>query len=240
MLIDDYWFQENEALERVYKDSSVILKGADKVPNSAAPCKYPYYHLIGRPITPEQAKQIFAICDTGVEKYPLNHFDTQIYNALSNFYTTIFATDTVRRSWVHPNGDIWLEYHCTKYTSLEEIVVDWMVLLARFPFLDIMIAVTWWDELSPEKTKLLCDDKKHVSYEEVLSLEDKGFLEAIVWGIRIKDAVVRVMPKEEAAEEYMKCKAELPSPRDTTPPLLRYKGNIIDMKLQSQVLKYRR
>lgn len=86
-----------------------------------------------------------------------------------------------------------------KYPEEENFLCSVLPLKEAFSYLDLMIAVTDWDECPDYVRELLGED-----FDSALSREDyPDFLEYIVYGIWVHDDKVELMAHARAREKYL-------------------------------------
>ena len=104
--------------------------------------------------------------------------------------TTYFDT----WGWIHTDGFVGVNDITFKYPEDNEFIAEWVKYLAEFPFLDIMIAITYWDE-NPLKEWENCWDAG--------DKYDKSFLRAITLGIYVHDNKVELLNSTDARARYI-------------------------------------
>lgn len=170
----------------------------------------PYYRLRGKDITPEQAFDIISKTDSNFE---MDYSESQLkgYLGCLNFTNDMLGVGSNAWSfgWVRPNGRIGLNFHMTKYPTIEEIVAELYTLLSTFPYLDFVIAITNWWEIPPD-----CEwDSAACEYVPSFPKEkwDEETLKSTVVGIQVKDAKITLYNKYDFKpiyEEYNKLYGE--------------------------------
>ena len=159
----------------------------------------PYFRMRGRPVTEEQAFDIIRRTDNffrhDMDKYRLDSLvgdrcvlDNVLYSP--NFYPH-------PRGWVRPDGTIGTNGITGRYPCEMEFVDSMLPLMLAFPYLDLMIGVTDWNE-GPDYAW-----DAYGSDGDVFSREDyPDFEENIVYGIWLHDGALELMAPARAREKY--------------------------------------
>lgn len=181
----------------------------------------PYFRMRGRPVTEEQAFDIIRRTDN------FFHFDMRIHGyPLEGLLEGRFVLDNVwyspdfyphPRGWVRPDGIVGQNNITGRYPEESEFLASVLPLKEAFPYLDLMIAVTDWDECpgyvwdlirrSNDAYKAGDDDlyrKYDEEFERAISREDyPDFPEHIVYGIWLHDDKIELMAPARAREKYL-------------------------------------
>ena len=165
----------------------------------------PYYRLRGKPVTPDQAFDIIRRTDRllgdmrEIDKSPE-------YDGSGHFSTWMFDHQHYPKyySWVHTDGTIGLNGITYKYPNMEELIDSWTNKVKLFPYLDLMIAITDWDELPPEVWE--CWIEKKIPFEG--KDYDEKFYKAVEVGIHIHDGIIEILDRPSAVGMYKKYAAE--------------------------------
>lgn len=159
----------------------------------------PYFRMRGRPITEEQAFDI--LCKTD------NFFD---YNLeLPNLITDRTIVDNVwlspnfspHRGWTYPNGIIGQNGLTVKYPDHNELLASVEELLDNFPYLDMIILFTDWDE-GPNYAKWYYDDDVAPFGWEDGTDQYPDFFDHVVFGIKAGNNIIHFMERNKACQCY--------------------------------------
>ena len=178
----------------------------------------PYFRMRGKPVTEDQAFDIIRRTD---------HFfswDMRKYN-LENLVSDRFLLDNVwyspnfypHRGWVRPDGIVGQNGVTGKYPMEEEFLASILALKEAFTYLDLMIAVSDWNEIpdylwdlmeksheAAENNDLDLYRQYHDEYDRLHTSEDyPDFTEHIVYGIWVHDDKVKLMAPTRAREKYL-------------------------------------
>lgn len=157
----------------------------------------PYFRMRGRPVTPEQAFDILS--RTGLpfsslgDKFP---WKNRVYSRwiLDNQWFDMFP-----HGWVFPDGRIGVNDICGfKYPYESEIMTDLIGLELAFPYLDLIIAITDWDEAP---TYVWNPDS--IDYDAIEREDYPDFAEHIICGLWLHDSTVELMAAERAQKKYL-------------------------------------
>lgn len=127
----------------------------DEVKEWVSGVRRPYYRLIGKPVTEEQALEIIArtdrfwscCADDKLFAKIRNHFIYTYTPMNAYWFYNLFPT---QNGFVKPNGNIYSDGITDKYPTVEELLEDFVNLAGAFPYLDFVMAVTLWEEV-PDK-----------------------------------------------------------------------------------------
>lgn len=162
----------------------------------------PYYRMRGKSVTKEQAFDIirrtdrfFGDIDSIREHDDFvggGHFDNWLIDR--NHYPYGYG-------WIHVDGTVGLNGITYKYPELYEFINECFHKLRCFPYLDLVVVITDWDEIPAEAWENLesdFHDKRLFEYKDY----DKKFYEAVVLGICIHDKTVEVLRPADAVKKY--------------------------------------
>ena len=158
----------------------------------------PYFRMRGRPVTEEQAFDI--LCRTNM---PLSYSQTGKYPWKNLVYSSGILDndwfDIFPHGWVRPDGTVGMNgVSGIKYPEENDIMTDIIDLELAFPYLDLVIAITDWDEVPDYVWKALPEN------DEGLEREDyPDFLEHIICGLWLHNNTVELMAAERAREKYL-------------------------------------
>lgn len=142
----------------------------------------------GVPVTAEQAFDIIRRTDRFLNFYVSavrNHKD---YIGCMNFDNCLIQEDhyPVGYGWIHADGTIGANATTEKYPTVREFIEEWYKLLYAFPYLDLIIAVTGWNE-GPW-------DDEMVSEEE--------FCKEVAVGIYVHDRKLEILNPSDTIAKY--------------------------------------
>lgn len=198
---DDY-----DMYEIIYAENPIKILVDDQFDREWSPCgRRPYYQMRGKRITEQQAFDI--ICKT--DRFFYLNCSKNFKNHISslNFYNDWFLYDSFERDgWVHPNGIIGTNSIMGKYPTVDEFAHEWARYLYNFPYLDLIIGITWWDEMSHEKFVKYGDScaKGFDDVDPLAYFEYKDFCENIQVGIWVHDRKIEIIDKERTIKIYKK------------------------------------
>ena len=179
-----------------------------------ASARRPYYRLRGKRVTEQQAFEIIRRADTFFSWYLKldGHYEECIRDL--NFNMWWFASNHCpeKYGWIHPSGVVGLNGITQKYPTVNEFIEEWSTYIRNFPFLDLVIGVTCWDEQCPERWeehgkiyKLPYKEfKEQSNILDFIDLERRRFEEAVELGIWVHDGIIEIMNAERAVEVYLR------------------------------------
>lgn len=102
--------------------------------------------------------------------------------------------------WVHPCGAVGQnDLFGYKWAEINEMAEDLLGLAVNFPYLDLIAAVSGWNEISPARYEMLRKDKNAYQY-----YEEEDFMENIVMGIWLHNGTIEFINPELTAKLYEK------------------------------------
>ena len=153
----------------------------------------------GKPVTREQAFELIRRTDNffaGIneirysgEFVGCDYFDNWLIH--KNHYPRGYG-------WVHTDGTIGTNAITQKYPELYEFVLEWFQKLFKFPYLDLVIGITCWNELPNALWKDLSNKAKCREME----LSDEIFFSGVVLGIYIHDKTLEVLTPKKTIRKY--------------------------------------
>lgn len=160
----------------------------------------PYYRMRGKKVTEEQAFDIIRRVDNFFKFYIdaiQGHID---YIGSLNFDNWIFDKHhyPYQYGWVHVDGTIGCNAITQKYPNIDEFISEWFVKMMAFPYLDLVIAITDWDESPPYAKEALFDFNSPVK-----EWDYSDFLEHIDCGIWVHDKGLEIMGPKRTIKKYV-------------------------------------
>lgn len=190
---DDY-----DMYEIMYADNPMKILVEDEFCREWTPLgRRPYYQMRGKRISEEQAFEIISKTDRTIS-YSLG-FEGSIpcYNFYNDWFYYCNDIDG-RYGWVHPNGIVGINSIMPKYPTVDEFAHEWAIYLHNFPFLDLIVGITWWNEMSNERHQMMNPynwrDYEYVGYDD--------FLDNIEAGIWVHDRKIEIIDREKTIEVY--------------------------------------
>ena len=177
------WLIPKELYEKHSKIEIVITE--DESVNAIRNVRRPYYRMRGVPVTREQAFDIIRRTDND---FPFSIRKHEDYIGCMNFDNWLIDKNhhPMGYGWIHVDGTIGSNAITQKYPTVSEFVEEWYRLLYEFPYLDLIIAVTWWNE-GPY-------DNEIVSEEE--------FYKEVAVGIRVHDRKLEILDRSDTIAKY--------------------------------------
>lgn len=158
----------------------------------------PYYRMRGKPVSEEQAFDLIRrtdnfFCGMNVVR------SLPDYVGSYNFDNWVLQQNhfPLGYGWVHVDGTIGCNAITQKYPSQSEFIMEWVEKIFKFPYLDLMIALTDWDEIPP---RLLMSDDYDDDFET--SEWDESFMSDIVLGVQVSNNTVKLLSADNARKVY--------------------------------------
>ena len=178
---DIVWLIPKEVYEK-HSEIEIVIAGDESV-NLVRNVRRPYYRMRGVPVTREQAFDIIRRTDRFFDFYVnavCNHED---YIGCVNFDNCLIQEN---HGWIHADGTIGTNAVTQKYPTVREFIEEWYRLFFAFPYLDLIIAVTWGNE-GPWGDEM-------VSEEE--------FCKEVVVGIYVHDRKLEILNPSDTIAKY--------------------------------------
>ena len=199
-----------------FQDIQVIID--PEVAGKDFDVRRPYFRMRGKPVTEEQAFDIIRRTDNffswDMDRFHLEGLVGDRF-ILSNVW---FSPNFYPHSgWTRPDGIVGQNGVTGKYPEEEEFLYSVLPLKEEFPYLDLMIAVTDWDEIPDylwdlmEKSHEAAENNDldryrqyHDEYDRLHTSEAyPDFPDHIVYGIWVHDDKVELMAPTLARERYL-------------------------------------
>lgn len=171
-----------------------------------ARAKRPYYRIMGKPVAQEQALEIISEADWFFMQY---YYDIDIEDKAVPINFEVRWIDHHSKhgcGWIHPDGTVGAANISLKFPTIEEYIVEWARYARLFPYLELIVAITDWNEGCREMWDYDFSgrDRPWEEFEEVTdSLNRKNFEEGVEIGIFIHDGIVEVVGGERAYQLYV-------------------------------------
>lgn len=150
MIDDDLYFISKSECDK-YKQYDFIVPDDIKYDTSI---RRPYYRMRGKPVTEEQAFDIICRTDNFfkpiVPTYVFSRFfrSWDFHNSLIENYNKPYCY-----GWVHTDGTIGCNASAYGCIEVNAFLTEWLEKLVAFPYLDLVIAVTKWNEIPDDALK---------------------------------------------------------------------------------------
>lgn len=169
----------------------------------------PYYQMRGKRITEEQALEVISTTDNLFSLY----LDLDNTICGMNFGNSWFVESGLsHHGWVHPNGIVGTNDYMNKYPLVSEFAEELAAYLYRFPFLDMVIGITRWNEMSDERWEIFFEAMKKSEEDKFFDrfgfLEYDDFCENIEAGIWVHDKKIEIVDEKSAVKLYKQYEAE--------------------------------
>lgn len=199
----------------VFMDKDVDLGYSDAKRN--------YFRLRGKTVTEAQAFDVIRRTDIlfAQGRYNVTGNDWNDYvhcNHLSNNWLKDNMAVNDWNGWMHPDGMVGYNSITGKHPVAIDLIMEMAALLDKFPYLDMVLAVTDWNEIPEYVWNYMDDCYSDDSYENMVVSEEeykrknaerleiqrkenyKGFNESIWFGVHIHDNMIELLNSENAAK----------------------------------------
>lgn len=222
ILVFDEEFQEMDNDEAEYYNGAMINVDED-FEGWDSDARRPYYRIRGKRVNEEQAFDVISRTDD------LFEFSFGVFKDLSNHYVysyhfrnMLFANNHFPKymGWIKPDGMVGGSGITDKYPNAMEVLDNCYELTTNFDFLDMVIAITEWNEIPPEIWDGMYPDEDEENEELEREADRKhelelyeGFEDAIEILFHINNKMISIYQGEEAKRIYREYNSEF-SPED--------------------------
>ena len=184
---------------------------------SVSNVKYPYYQLRGMPVTKAQAIDIISHTDNmfytlqnmynNERKKQGKSCTYKVHDAL--MFGNSWFGDKDKFGWCHPDGRISVNGNMSKFLFVDELIHILHYFVEQFPYLDIVIAFTKWNEASARASKFWYKEfkknlKLHVHNEDIWNIREQmtyeDFYKGLIMGYHVHDGVIEIIDQYETYE----------------------------------------
>ena len=175
----------------------------------------PYYRMRGVPVTREQAFDIIRRTDN------FFHYEIDAIRYHDDFIGGInFDNWLIMKNhypdgygWIHADGTVGGNAITQTYPDIKEFVLEWFSKLVVFPYLNLVIAVTYWDELPPD---VIFDKNERALFKT--AAYDEKFYDAVLLGIYVHDKKVEILNRQDTIAKYKEYNGRYGYPREKFEP----------------------
>ncbi len=193
----------------------MIIRDPDIIDPNNFDAKRPYYRIRGPSVTEQQAFEIIRRTDHVINNILGYHRAKDLgYISSQHVYNNWFSKNAGRspEGWCHPTGIIGCNSHTSKYPDLGEYIGSLIKLSKAFPFLNMIMAVTDWNEMPPYAWDVLFSDSTEKSCMQAFYMEYPDFIENIEIGFWIHNGVLNILNKARAQQVYREYEAKYEEP----------------------------
>ncbi len=189
--------EDYDMYEIIYADNPIKILVEDEFSKGWCPLgRRPYYQMRGKRISEEQAFEVISRTDCTLADDLKLEGSIPYYNFRNDWFGYFSLP---RHGWVHPNGIVGTNSIMQKYPTVDEFAHEWAIYLYNFPFLDLIVGITWWNEMSVERYEILHSipfNKRndYAGYDD--------FYDNIEAGIWVHDRKIEIINKEKTIEVY--------------------------------------
>lgn len=194
---DEYIFISKEDCDK-YNQYEIIVPADDDLRFDGS-VRRPYYRMRGKPVTKEQAFELIRRTDNFFREIDEIRRSDDFVSAVNwdnwlihkNHYPQGYG-------WVHTDGTIGNNSITQTYPEMYQMIAEWLVKLMKFPYLDLVIAVTCWNELP----NALWEDLGNKAKRREMELSDDLFISGVEIGIYIHDKTLEILTPKKAIRKY--------------------------------------
>lgn len=196
----EYLFLKKERYEFLCR-YEIILPKSEEIDFSIA--RRPYFRMRGVPVTKEQAFDIIRRTDNIFYGIPEIFYHPDFVGDI-NFNNWLIEQNHFPQGygWIHVDGTVGSNGITQKYPTTNEFVMEWLDKLIAFPYLDLIIAVTEWDEVPPDIWDDYGDDDEFGRKDFESKKYDRDFYEAVNGGIYVHDHTIQIMDSTDTVLKY--------------------------------------
>ena len=166
------------------KYSGIEIRIADEIKNGVEYVRRPYYRMRGVPVTREQAFELIRRTDNFFREIDCIRKKDEFIGCI-NFDNWLIEKNHYPQGygWIHADGTVGTNGITQKHPTIDEFVVEWYQKFLAFPYLNLIIAVTAWNE-GPD-------------FDEVLEFDREVQL-----GIYVHDRQLEILNKWDTMAKY--------------------------------------
>lgn len=216
-------------VEQANKQEVKIIQDPDIVDMDCFDARRPYYRIRGPRVTEEQAFEIIRRTD---REFSMSFEQERTFRPLGyigsgNIDNLWFTENHVPspRGWCHPSGIIGYNGITGKYPELEELIYEFKRYVQAFPFLDMIIAITDWNEMPPYAWDVLCDDEH--STKDAFYMDYPDFIENIQIGFWLHNGQLEILNPTRAQQVYKEYEEKYSEPNKNIYVINYYSDNHI-------------
>lgn len=159
----------------------------------------PYYRMRGKPVSKEQAFDIIRRTDNFLKYIDEIHKQEEFVGNL-NFDNWLIHKNHYPQGygWIHTDGTVGVNAITQRWPKTEEFICEWFRYLNAFPYLDLIVALTDWNEINPRY--YMEDNGYDIDYEA--KEYDENFYDGIAMGIYVHDNKIQILNKEDTVKKY--------------------------------------
>ena len=181
-----------------YSEIEIIITDDESV-DDINYVRRPYFRMRGVPVTREQAFEIIRRTDN------FFHFEIDVIRYHDDFIGGInFDNWLIMKNhypdgygWIHADGTVGGNAITQKYPNIKEFILEWVSKLGACPYLDLIIAGTYWNELPSD---VMFDDNERALFET--AAYDKKFYDAVLLGIYVHDKKIEILNRHDTVAKY--------------------------------------
>lgn len=192
---DEYIFISKEECDKYNEYEIIVPDDLDYDGN----VRRPYYRMRGKPVTKEQAFELIRRTDNFFAGINEIRYSGDFVSAV-NFSNHLIHKNHFPQGygWIHADGTVGTNGITYKYPEMYEFIGEWFEKLRKFPYLDLVIGITCWNELPNALWKDLSNKAKCREME----LNDELFFSGVVLGIYIHDKTLEILTPKKAIRKY--------------------------------------
>lgn len=163
----------------------------------------PYYRMRGKKILKEQAFDIIRRTDNFFDEIKeIRWHDDFVGNI--NFDNWLIHKNHYPQGygWIHADGTVGSNAITQKYPKMMEFIYEWFGYLWAFPYLDLVVALTNWNEINPRYYEMEEDNGEDKEIDLEIKEYDEEFYDAIAMGIYVHDNKIQILDKAETVKKY--------------------------------------
>ena len=194
-----YWYNPEDDYEVPDEEIKVVydedFEGWDPV------ARRPYFRLRGPKVTEEQAFEILRRTDYSLccMRYKSNdkYIELDDWIGALDFCNMVFVENVYpgNMGWCKPDGTIGYNSKMDKNPVFHELLEQFYRLIKEFPYIDFVMAITWWDEIPSYVWE--AEDREEFIREEFDDFKDN--LEIVFY---VHDKTVEILGGAEAVTKY--------------------------------------
>lgn len=246
----DYYYLTAEEY-RGYSEYQILAEAEKEKFLSVENTRRPYYRMRGKRLTENQAFEIIRRTDNFFRMLD-SVWEHEDFIGCINFDNWIIPRNRFSGGygWIHRDGTMGVDAITKKYPSVDEIVREWFQKLKAFPELELVIALTAWNEKPWELLEWESEMFQRLRWWEgcgEIYLEklreqmeenrteaerfDREFFQGVEYGVYIHGKKIELLNSEDTKKVYQEYDALYSQPREKYLPEYYEKSGMIQADL---------
>lgn len=201
----EVFFLDKDKMDKVLEYEIIV---PDEFIEYECLARRPYYRMRGKKVSEEQAMDIIRKTDNFFE-YDTRQKPPTGYIGNMNFDNWLISKRhyPMGYGWIHRDGTVGGNAITQKFPTVYEFVIEWLKKLMTFPYLDLIIGVTYYDEgmkhYYDEEYEYWFEHLQEEKYDYFEKEEyDERFYSNLEVGIYVHDKKIEILDQKQTKKIY--------------------------------------